>query len=101
MIKEACKKDAVGKDCFWTGIKCVVKICENALKSYTTNERCQKYLDTCITNGKGCVLNTSCEAAIIEEACYKTIDGTQCHWNGSACLPKICKNAGPLYVGHA
>ncbi|CAK66069.1 unnamed protein product (macronuclear) [Paramecium tetraurelia] len=98
--KEACNKDAVGNDCYWTGNKCVDKTCENALKNYKTNEECQVYLNNCITNGQGCVLNTSCGAAIIEEACDKTINGKLCHWDGSTCLPKTCKNAGPSYIGH-
>ncbi|CAD8203698.1 unnamed protein product [Paramecium pentaurelia] len=99
-IKEACKKDAIGNDCYWTGKQCVDKICENALNTYKTNEICQEYLDTCITNGKGCVLNSNCGAAIIQDACNKTMYGTLCHWNGNVCVPKTCKNAGPSYIGH-
>ncbi|CAD8203652.1 unnamed protein product [Paramecium pentaurelia] len=94
-IKEACKKDAIGNDCYWTGKQCVDKICENK-----TNEICQEYLDTCITNRKDCVLNQNCGAAIIQEACNKTMYGTQRHWNGNVCIPKTCKNAGPSYIGH-
>lgn len=57
-------------------------------------------MDICITNGKGCVSNTSCGAAIKKDVCNKTVDGTLCHWNGSACVTKTCKNAGSSYSSH-
>lgn len=78
--------------CFWNDNTCVDKICGNAPSNFDSNAACQKYLPICITNGHGCVENSSCNAAVIEVACVKNLAGNLCVWNGS-CKDKTCSNA--------
>jgi len=69
-ISEGCKVDSTGKDCFWSVAekKCKDKICVNAPNTLLTNSDYQKsFLTKCITNGTGCVYDTSCGSSTVPE----------------------------------
>ena len=96
IIKEACTKDILGNECFWNGVSCVDKICDNAPNTLITNSDCDKFKGGCITkSGGGCVTNGSCSAANIEVACVKNSIGVPCIWD-SSCKEKTCANASIL-----
>ncbi|CAK82766.1 unnamed protein product (macronuclear) [Paramecium tetraurelia] len=102
-IKEGCKIDSAKKECYWSDkdLKCKDKICASAPNTLTTNSDCQKqFLASCITNGAGCVDDTSCGSSSVQEQCaVNRYNNRECTWNGS-CKDKTCENAGTDIVGH-
>ncbi|CAD8176717.1 unnamed protein product [Paramecium octaurelia] len=76
--------------------KCQERKCENANKTNNTDELCQQYLSTCITNGRGCVIqlklcNTYTGTA---DECnhYIGSDG-KCTIGTSGCKVRVCSEA--------
>ncbi|CAD8045475.1 unnamed protein product [Paramecium sonneborni] len=83
--------------CFWDGISCKDKICDNAPSTLTTNLDCEQFLQGCITKSNGgCVQNGACSVANIQIACIKNSNNVDCFWN-ETCLEKTCNNAPLRY----
>ncbi|CAD8200812.1 unnamed protein product [Paramecium pentaurelia] len=102
-ISEGCKIDNAKKECYWSVSenKCKDKTCVNAPNTLKTNSDCQKqFLATCITNGAGCVEDTSCGSSTVADQCtVNRYNNRQCTWNGT-CKDRTCENAATDIIGH-
>ncbi|CAD8157933.1 unnamed protein product [Paramecium octaurelia] len=86
-------------DCYWNGISCVDRICENIPQ--TSHSNCNNVFAQCTVNSARTAcqqLANSCASYLIEENCRITSTFKQCFWNGFYCKNATCADAPDFYA---
>lgn len=67
--------------CIWEKTYCRKLDCGDASKEFTTDAKCQEFLNKCFSNGKGCInQNYSCKDIVVKTKCTKDYVGNICLW---------------------
>ncbi|CAD8162524.1 unnamed protein product [Paramecium pentaurelia] len=69
--------------------KCKRRSCLDAPSTYNTDYECKNFQQDCVTNGSGCIDQTSCQLTVKENSCIGT---TGCQWNSSCLDSTKCSN---------
>ncbi|CAD8114481.1 unnamed protein product [Paramecium primaurelia] len=92
---EQCTIDKFNNKCSWKST-CFTKSCNTAPKTFTTNNECQLYMNSCVldTSGYGCMnIRLTCLGYVSEKSCLITKGGQYCHWQDKQCIDRTCSMA--------
>ncbi|TNV71507.1 hypothetical protein FGO68_gene15846 [Halteria grandinella] len=65
-----------------SGTKCTAKLCTDAPATTTTNPQCNTFQFNCVTNGAGCISQSSCLNTVKQVTCLGTLENSAyCNWN--------------------
>ncbi|CAD8081705.1 unnamed protein product [Paramecium sonneborni] len=96
-LKSGCVIDKNKQNCTFQP-SCNVLQCSDAPQSYSTDEECRKFKIECTTNGRGCVVRTSCTEAYLQEACVTDSQNKKCEWINNRCVYFGCSSAPSSYT---